>query len=151
MSVLDTRGHKLVGDLVDARADLALAVLGIALASAIGLVWQPAARFAEISVLPLGLLVVVQGAKQIASARAAERPVLRALGAAEGFSSRLGALEGACFGGVAAVVGLLLSLSAMYLAGTLPATSAGWTGLWLVAATLAGALSASITLSRADA
>jgi hypothetical protein len=123
----------MAADVVDARVDLALSALAIGLGAAIVGAWQAPVPI----VLALTALVVIQGSARIGRARASERRLLLAIGAADGFPATMSRIEGACFGLCAAIIGLLGSL----VASSVDVTSSV---VWLVVATVAAAASASL-------
>jgi hypothetical protein len=138
----DARWRKVVADLLDLRTELVSSALAVALGSAVVTLWQSPLAL----VLPLVLLVVAQGGARIGRVRAAEAQLLRAIGAMDGFASTLSGVEGACFSGVAALIGVVLSAIVAALAGT-PMTPT-LAAVWLVGSTLVGSTSARIASRR---
>jgi predicted lysophospholipase L1 biosynthesis ABC-type transport system permease subunit len=136
----DSRVKKMAADVVDVRVELALSALATALGAVIAAAWEAPIPI----VLALTALVVIQGAARIGRARASERRLLMAIGAADGYAVTLSRIEGACFGGCAALVALLVSLSVAMVGGAWSSESVAWSGVWLVVTTVVAAASASL-------
>jgi hypothetical protein len=132
---VDARTRKIVADLVDARADLALSTVAVALSSVAVQAWRPPRALVLVGVLPCVALVLAQGGARLGRARASERAAWPALGAESGFVSRLARCEGGCFGAVAGATGGLVGSSAALAAGaSSPAELLVSTGAWLLGA-----------------
>jgi hypothetical protein len=116
--------------------------------------WLTAPAQVQLGLLPLDCLAVIQAAVPLARARAAERTLLRALGASDQMATVLGSIEGASLGVAASAVGVCDGLGLAVLANGrdgMPSTVALRAGAWLVAAGGAGAASAAVAAHRCSA
>jgi hypothetical protein len=122
------RRKKVVADLWESRLGVAAVVLAVGLGS----LWP---RLVPVDtsaswplVLLISLVVVAQAAVPPARARAAEAPVLRALGGSDDAASRFAILEGAALGGLAGLVAVIVG------------PNLGQSLVWLAACVACGAL-----------
>jgi predicted lysophospholipase L1 biosynthesis ABC-type transport system permease subunit len=121
------RRKKILADLWDARLGVAAALT----VSALGCIWlrvTPALEAWLLAIL-ISVIVVAQAVMPLARARAAEAPVLRALGASDNTASLFALVEGGVLGGLAGLVAVAFALSLVE------------SLVWLIASAAVGALS----------
>jgi predicted lysophospholipase L1 biosynthesis ABC-type transport system permease subunit len=121
------RRKKVLADVWDARLGAAASLL----VTALGCIWLRVTPGFEVWPLALliSLVVVAQAVVPLAQARAAEAPVLRALGATDDTAALFAAVEGGALGGLAGLVAVAFALSLVE------------SLVWLAASVAVGALS----------
>jgi hypothetical protein len=120
------RRKKILFDVWDARVGAAASIV----VTALGCIWLRVTPGFDVWPLAMliSLVVVVQAVVLLAQARAAEAPVLRALGATNDAASLFAAVEGGALGGLAGVAAVALG------------PSLGQSLVWLAACAASGAL-----------
>jgi hypothetical protein len=144
----EVRRKKVLADLWDVRVGVAAALV----VTALGCIWlrvSPATgawQLAMLRVSPatgawqlamlISVVAVAQSVMPLATARAAEAPMLRALGASDNAASRFAIVEGGLLGGLAGLAAVALG------------PSLGLSLVWFAACAATGALCGLITARR---